>query len=404
MDKLYSGGYGHTCGAGCSHTFVNATDPFELVNNELFEKALLNIFAERVNVASEIEPNLFNATFGVLDNAIGETFGTVQWGDPNYEFVNELRYNTAVFSAFKTHDQQNEIAKLLVDDKGSLKSYAQFKKDSAPIIGKYNNNWLTTEYNTAVIRARAASQWKEFEADADLYPNLKWLPSTSIETRKSHEPYYNRVWAMNDPFWNGNHPGDLWNCKCGITNTDEPVDGHGVVANYTPAPGLKGNPGKTGELFDDSHPYIAGAPKKVAKIAEAKASEVVPLTSSDLRKKYMTEMEPLLKKTVTKEVDNKEMKISFTKIGNKHLFSDTFGRAGKQFNKEQLKNLDKILEESEYVKTSNLSKVRKDEITSFHYFKSKDGYYLNVAETEYTRANGVKSVRRFLYAITQKIK
>lgn len=268
--------YSHCCSI-CAAQVTNAADPFTAIGNELFDHVLRNIYQERINVNTDIEPNLFKTTFHLLDDAINGAFGAVEWGQPNFDFVNELRHNAAVFSAFKTHAQQNEIAAQLVDDKGVLKSFGQFKKDAAPIIGKYNNDWLKTEYNTAIIRARAASQWKTFERDADLYPNLTWMPSTSVERRPEHVKFYGQIWPLNHPFWSSHHPGDLWNCKCGLSNTDKPATGESISTDYTAPAGLEGNPGKTGELFSNKHPYIAEAGKGVRKIAEAKANEVAPL-------------------------------------------------------------------------------------------------------------------------------
>lgn len=89
------------------------------------------------------------------------------------------------------------------------------------------------------------------------------------------------------------------------------------------------------------------------KIIEKEAEKSL---QTKLREKYLKEMEPLLEKTIYKEVKNKEIKIRFTKKGNKHLYSDTFGRSN--FSKEDLKHLDKKLKEAEFVGTSEISKQR----------------------------------------------
>ena len=53
-------------------------------------------------------------------------------------------------------------------------------------------------------------------------PNIKWLPSRSVNRREEHEQFYNRIWPKDDPFWDHNQPGNLWNCKCDWQQTDEP--------------------------------------------------------------------------------------------------------------------------------------------------------------------------------------
>ena len=61
--------------------------------------------------------------------------------------------------------------------------------------------------------------------------------------------------------------GDLWNCKCGITNTDKKATTDVPEIDYTPEAGIDENPAKTGSIFSDTHPYIAepydGADKAV---------------------------------------------------------------------------------------------------------------------------------------------
>jgi hypothetical protein len=125
------------------------------------------------------------------------------------------------------------------------------------------DRWLATERNTAVARTRTAKQWNDFTDDSvknQLYPNLKWIPSRSAHQREEHIPYYNRVWAKDDPFWRTNQPGSLWNCKCDWIETDEPANG--LNAAVKPAKGLGGNPALTGELFSPDASYFTEKAQK----------------------------------------------------------------------------------------------------------------------------------------------
>ena len=230
-------------------------------------------------MSEQIEPNLYKGTSKTYRKAVDEGFGTVKWGEPDYDFLHALKHNTDVLAAFKTHRQQNDIAALLLDDDGKLKPFSQFRQDVEGVIGKYNRDWLTTEYNTAVIRARHAARWKDFERDAALYPNLKWLETTSPNPDLIvHDHFKNRIWALIDPFWKRHYPGDRWNCKCGLTNTDEPVTDNrdvyqeDVFKEKQPDAGIDSNAGLTGEIFTQTHPYIKeahkGAEQAVKKLDE----------------------------------------------------------------------------------------------------------------------------------------
>jgi len=179
-------------------------------------------------------------------------------------FIEELRNNNAVFSAFKTHRYQNDIARQLIDpETGQLKSFDRWKRDIQGMTDHYNGSWLETEYNTAVIRAHQAADWKHFEEERDVFPNLQWMPTTSITPDPIHQHY----WAMrltlplDHPFWEEHRPGDRWNCKCSLQQTDDPVNGT-ALEGWTPPlpmPGLDNNPAKDGRLFSYSHPYYTEA-------------------------------------------------------------------------------------------------------------------------------------------------
>ncbi|MBN1340732.1 MAG: hypothetical protein JXA03_15490 [Bacteroidales bacterium] len=232
----------------------------------------MNIYEGIVDVKKQIEPNLFKNTLDALNISVDKGFGSVEFGSPDFDFVNELKYNNAVFSAFKVHREQNDIALRLLDKDGNLKSFSQFRKDAEFIDATYRR-WLDTEYNTAILRARAAANFRKFVRDSDLYPNLKWLESTSADKREGHVKFYGLVKPIGDPFWEKHYPGNLWNCKCGITNTDEKADKNTPQADYEPAPGLEKNPALTGALFTKNNAYekntYPGAGRAVARTTKS---------------------------------------------------------------------------------------------------------------------------------------
>lgn len=179
-------------------------------------------------------------------------------------FLYELRTNNAVFSAFKTHRMQNDIAAQLIDPvSGQLKSFDRWKLDIKGMTDHYCIQWLQTEYDTAVIRAHQAADWKHFVEEADVFPNVRWMPTTSVTPDPLHQHYWEKKLTLpvNHPFWDEHHPGDRWNCKCSLQQTDDPVNAS-ALDGYTPPlpmPGLDNNPAKDGKLFSDTHPYITEA-------------------------------------------------------------------------------------------------------------------------------------------------
>lgn len=179
-------------------------------------------------------------------------------------FLEELRTNNAVFSAFKTHRMQNDIARQLIDpETGRLKSFERWRLDIKGMTDHYCLQWLQTEYDTAVIRAHQAADWKHFLEEADVLPNIRWMQTTSLTPDPLHEMYWRKKLTLpvNHPFWNEHRPGDRWNCKCSLMQTDEPVNAE-ALEGWTPPlpmPGLDNNPAKDGKIFSDTHPYFTEA-------------------------------------------------------------------------------------------------------------------------------------------------
>lgn len=238
-------------------------------SEEVLRRALLNIYSRDFHPATEIEINLFNEIWAKMDKAAKEGFSKSKAITPDEDFRNAILRNNAVFSAFKVHRMQNDMARLLLDSNGILKPFDKWVQEVLPIASHQVRHWLRTEYDTAVIRAHQAADWQQFLRERDILPNLKWLPSTSIHPGADHRPFWNTVRSIDDPFWNNHRPGDRWNCKCDLTATDEePTPLPDEDDKNKPQPGLDNNPGKDGKLFSDNHPYQAEAHKGAKKAVD----------------------------------------------------------------------------------------------------------------------------------------
>lgn len=198
---------------------------------------------------------------------------------------------------------QKDVAALLFDKSGKIKPFHAFQKDVEPVIGKYRKDWLRTEYATAIQRSRIAAQWQQFSDEADVFPNLEWVQSTSAHPGADHQIFWGVIQPVNAPFWDRHRPGDRWNCQCSLRQTDEeptdipttPIDD---VSN-SPSPGLDNNPGKDGILFNDHHPYF---PQSCASCPfAATGKKLFALVGG--RKKNCYECASLYINTNTKEVE-----------------------------------------------------------------------------------------------------
>lgn len=224
-------------------------------NEEILLQALRNIYARKGKEPTYIEEHLFREFCRGLDRAVADGFEGV---NPDDDFISALRHSNEVFSAFKVHRAQRDMAARLMDSNGNLKPFEQWLKDVQPIASHQCRSWFQTEYDTAVIRAHQAADWKQFERERDVLPNLKWMPSTSANPGADHRPFWGTIRPIDDKFWKEHRPGDRWNCKCSLSSTDEPVTPlpKDIPASSQPQPGLSGNPGQDAAVFSDDHPYF----------------------------------------------------------------------------------------------------------------------------------------------------
>ncbi|MDO4725926.1 MAG: phage minor head protein [Porphyromonadaceae bacterium] len=222
--------------------------------------ALVSIYEKRYNPLTELDRGLFRETLRHINSAVSEGFTRAHF-DPTSEFARQIRSNNEIWSAFKVHRMQQDIAGKMLDRDGNLKSFSKFAKDVRSITDHQCKQWLRTEYDTAVLRAHRAAEYRQFEAEKDVLPNIEWTPTTSHTPGEDHRLFWGVVRPVGDRFWQFHRPGDRWNCKCGWEQTDRtptsvPTLPAPVAKKSTPHAGLDNNPAVDGRIFGDSHPYF----------------------------------------------------------------------------------------------------------------------------------------------------
>lgn len=278
--------YGQTC--SCCHSVHprNEASVSASFTPELMARLLADIYAKTFNVEEDIYPELYEAARDTFERALQEGYPIEDVDDADTLFRQALKDDADVFAAFRTHRMQNDIASQLLDENGKLKEFRRFQEDAESVIGTYNNHWLRTEYDTAVLRARYAADWKRFSRNADILPNLKWMPTTSADPDVFHMEYWRIGLTLpkTHPFWKNHHPHDRWGCKCDLEETDDPVTGSIPEVDYRPSPGLENNPGLEPELFSHTHPYYEkaypGAEKAVERLMAEKGNVTPPASNT----------------------------------------------------------------------------------------------------------------------------
>lgn len=216
------------------------------------------------------------------------------------DLADSLRANVSRFAAYKADYVKTTIENILNDASIPAKDKQAYIDANMNAFSAYQ----ATEETTATSRSRTAKQWKEFNDPQRLrlFPNLRWLPSRSIEKRQSHIQFYDHVWSKGDDFWNHNTPGTEWNCKCDVEETDDPVTDNSDVKTVPVPKGLEGNPSVTGEIFTDKASYI----KKARQDAEKDIIKVVRNYNRKIYKDFNRVFDTEIGKVLVDEITIKE--------------------------------------------------------------------------------------------------
>lgn len=222
--------------------------------DKIIEQAIQDIYN---NNNQFINQQLFQLANSTLQNAVDNTFEQTSklFVQKNQQFINQLKYNTGVFAAFKTHNQTKLLKEKLLDQDQKLRSFSDFKKETKNIVSHHNKQWLRTEYNTAVRSARMAANWKQIEAQKHIYPNIEYVQSRSAQKDIDHLKLVGTIRPVDDDFWKTYTPPLRWGCKCSIRPTRKNPT---TVPTNLPIvePEFQFNPGTDAMIVNiEKHPY-----------------------------------------------------------------------------------------------------------------------------------------------------
>lgn len=265
-----------------------------------------------------VDMALLKKTATELRNALTTGY-TTNKDDKNIELNNQLERNVYVFSGFKTYQQLRDITDKLRDDNGNVRNFSDFKNEVIKINESYNVRYLAAEYDHALVSAQMASQWLDIQANKDVLPLLEFDATLDNRTTSVCRGLDGTRLPADDPFWNTYYLPLHWGERSVIRQVaGGTISDKSKIDAPTLQPMFKGNVGKDGVIFPDTHPYFEASKADKAKIMDA-VNKVYP-DPNDFKKVYTSKSNNVVTLHSTHKADEIKYNKSVAKIlaDNKH--------------------------------------------------------------------------------------
>lgn len=223
------------------------------------QKLLKEIHSGDINDRN-LPPDLYYAIRDYLTSGLIKGFGYSLEDAPKgqEEILQDLYDNVSFFSAAKTFSFIKEAGDLLVDSEGQIKPFNEWRDEAEATYGKYNDTWAQAEYRTTIGSGQAAQQWQTIEASKDVLPYLTF--STAGSPCPECAPFEGVTAPVDDPLWDEATPLLHFMCECLLLQSDDATLSTKEQIDNLPMDDIpdmfRNNPGKTGEIFNSSHPYF----------------------------------------------------------------------------------------------------------------------------------------------------
>lgn len=213
------------------------------------------------DLSKEYILNTYKELYKGASEGYGEKFTSFNTEPDESRTIQALKQNIYMFSQAKNFGLFTDMQGLL-EKNGKIQSFNDFKNDVLRLNPTYNKNYLQAEFQTARATANHVRNWQQFEANKDLFPNLRYKTVGDARVREQHELLNNHVAAVDDAFWLTYYPPNGWRCRCFVEQTNEGVSDKKINANEASKFGVpeqfKMNAAKEQQVFDkQKNPFFA---------------------------------------------------------------------------------------------------------------------------------------------------
>jgi SPP1 gp7 family putative phage head morphogenesis protein len=190
---------------------------------------------------------------------------TIDYDTPDGNMLKSLQKDVYQFAAAKNYQQLKSLSEALVDEKGAVRSWGEFKKAAWEINDLHVNQWLEVEYHTAIASSQMASKWVDITANSDVLPLLEYDAVIDNNTSQICNDFNGIIRPVNDSFWDEFYPPNHFGCRSTVRQRAGGTESNlNNVAIPEKIPDMfKVNLAKGGLAFPPSHTYFIGTPQEV---------------------------------------------------------------------------------------------------------------------------------------------
>jgi hypothetical protein len=199
----------------------------------------------------EVKPEDLDRDLVLKNYAAFNKEAATTWGEGYYDLdvTRKIRDNLMKFAGAKAYNLMAQIQ--AIDAKAGISREA-FMQKAKEIVNLHNDTWLTTERINVVTATGTAKDWQQFQADKDIYPNLKWRTMEDNLVRQSHAELDGIVMPVDD--WTI-APPIAERCRCRLEQTTDPATHGSGIDRKTVDPKFRNNTGIDGQVWTNENSY-----------------------------------------------------------------------------------------------------------------------------------------------------
>lgn len=130
---------------------------------------------------------------------------------------------------------------------------------------EWNVNWLGAEHHLSEASVQSASAWQVYVKEKETLPYLTYRTVGDSNVRDSHAKLHGITLPVDHSFWDTHKSPNGFRCRCWEIQTDDKskVTKEKDLKNLPELPKVfRNNPGKTGKVFNEHHPYYQSVSKE----------------------------------------------------------------------------------------------------------------------------------------------